>query len=72
MNCLEARIPYFIYIHVNIGNTFINAYQYINIKLKWLAAVNSLELGECFQKFDDNMIYLVNLLYSNWLDTGLH
>ena len=28
------------------------SYQYIDIKGKWLAAVNSLEPGEYFQMFD--------------------
>ena len=53
----------YIIIYVNIDNTFIYTYQYTDIKVKWLAAVNSLEPGECFQKFDVNINYLVNLLF---------
>ena len=66
LNCLEAYYTFihdFIYVLVSIGNTFIYTYKYIDIKVKWLAAFNSLEPGKCFQKFDFNMIYLVNLLF---------
>ena len=57
-----------------LGNTFIYSYQYIDMRVKWLAAVKLLEPGECFQKVDVKMIYPVNLLfqfvYSKWLDKG--
>ena len=68
MNCLKARFIYdfiydiYIYIHVYIGNTIIYTYHYINMKVKWLAAVNSLEPGGCFQKVDVIMIYLANFI----------
>ena len=39
--------------------------------MKWLAAVNLLESGEFFKKFDVNIIRLVNLVL-NWLDPGSH
>ena len=50
-----------------MGNTFIYTYQYIDMKVKCLAAVNSLEPGGCFQKVDVNMIYLVNLLFQYFI-----